>query len=111
MDGTRLGTAILFFSFTQAIFKPTISILPLLLLCQFKNSRHIGATCSIHPSPLPKFEVQVSQGRAGRGMAFPLGGTGGEGFLAASALQWSPSSQRAGTALELMETEVPGPTS
>lgn len=61
MDGTRLGTAILLFSFTQAVLKSRISVRPLLLLCLFRNSRHMG---QLFHSPKPTAEVQVSQGRA-----------------------------------------------
>lgn len=42
MDGPRLGTAILLFSFMHVVFRSR-SALPLSLLCLFKN-RQTGAT-------------------------------------------------------------------
>ena len=46
MDGPRLGTAILLFSFMHVVFRSR-SALPLLLPCLFKNSRETGATITV----------------------------------------------------------------
>lgn len=96
------------------VFKPRMSILPLLLLCLFKNGRHIGATCYIHPSPLPKFRWARAESRLGA--VFPLdmeGGTLGQGLMASwqpQALQWFskwPSDQHC--IRNLIGTEITGP--
>lgn len=58
-DGTRLGTAILFFSFMHVAFRSRMSILPFLLLCLFKNSRQNWG--DLFWSPKPAAEVQVSR--------------------------------------------------
>lgn len=73
MDGTKL--ALPFFYFPSRVFRSRMSILPLLLLCLFKNSRHSRATCLSVTQPTA--EVQVSQGRERVRNGYPLLGREG----------------------------------